>query len=165
MSDENRYTIEVRDDAVEIRGTLTIREAFDFLAFFEREGFTTIEDWGDRTTLYFRKRDLKKEWVDSIDQETRQDLAFTHKQLEEEKVKSEELRIKIRELEGLIKSIMTDQSNECNRLREASKQYSKEISLLKLRINQLEENEDVDSVKSPDSSENAERERSSPCVD
>jgi len=51
---EKKYTIEVSEDCVEITGTLTVREAFDFLSFFEKEGFTTLEDWGERTTLYLR---------------------------------------------------------------------------------------------------------------
>jgi len=137
-----KYKIEVSEDCVEIRGTLTIREAFDFLSFFEKEGFTTLEDWGDRTTLYLSKRDLKQEWIDSINKETREDLIHTDKCWKDSLQENEKLKEKIRELEGLIKSIMTDQSNECNRLREAAKKYSKEISLLKLRINQLEENTD-----------------------
>ncbi len=107
-----KYTIEVTDESVEIRGTLTIREAFDFLNFFEMEGYTTLEDWGDRTTLYLRKRDLEKELTERVNKETIYQLDFIKLAYEEEKLKSEYSGKKVKELESLIKQLMQEHTDK-----------------------------------------------------
>lgn len=44
-----KYEITVDDDRVLIHGKLTIREAFDFLSFYEKEGFDQVM-WGEENS-------------------------------------------------------------------------------------------------------------------
>ena len=125
MSEETRYTIEVRDDAVEITGTLTIREAFDFLAFFEREGFTTLEDWGERTTLYFRKRNIDQELTDRVNKNTLDELEDVKKDYKGLLNTNIEQAQKIKELEGLIKNHMIDESERFKALKKENEKLEK----------------------------------------
>jgi hypothetical protein len=40
---DHKYTIEVYEEYVEIDGTLTMEEAFDWLNYFDKKGFCTLE--------------------------------------------------------------------------------------------------------------------------
>ena len=156
MSDENRYTIEVRDDAVEIRGTLTIREAFDFLAFFEREGFTTLEDWGDRTTLYFRKRNLDQEITDRVNKNTLDHLHEVQHDLSLEVAKNKDLTEKLKDKDQLTRKVMEDASDKIKhlekRLNELQNQDERYKSLLNLKNSP--EAARICSIPGPDAQEN-----------
>ena len=55
-----RYSIEVSEGCVEIHGYLTIRETFDFLAFFEREGFCCVTPGQENSALFLTKKDFTK---------------------------------------------------------------------------------------------------------
>lgn len=50
-----RYSIEVNDCLVEIRGTLTIEEAFDFLNFFDKKGYTNVVEGDQNSTIRMLK--------------------------------------------------------------------------------------------------------------
>lgn len=115
-----KYKIEVSDECVEITGTLTIREAFDFLNFFEREGYTTLEDWGEKTTLYLRKRDLDKELTDRVNEETLSDLNVTKIRLEESDKSNKDFKQRINDLEYLIKKITLDDKEKSDKLKDAN---------------------------------------------
>ena len=127
-----RYTIEVSDESVEITGRLTIREAFDFLSFFEREGYTAL-DWSENSTLFMIKADLDQEKTDRVYKATLQELHFTQEQNKAEKEKSLDLFHKVRELEGMIKNFFQDESDRVKDLRRQLEKQDKLITLLKLK--------------------------------
>ncbi len=122
---EAKYTIEVSDEAVEIRGTLTIREAFDFLSFFEKEGFTTLEDWGDRSTLYLAKRNLDQEITDRVNKNVLDELDSANKYGKELIAKNIELTQKIKDLEYLIKKITLEEGEKYSALKKAKESLDK----------------------------------------
>lgn len=133
MMDE-RYKIEVSDEAVEITGTLTIREAFDFLNFFEREGYTTLEDWSEHSTLYMRKRDLDQELTDRVNKETREEIKFTQERYEIEKQLTQVLKEKVANLEEMIRVHFQKDSQTVEMLKSQILARDKYISILKLKL-------------------------------
>ena len=127
-----RYTIEVSDESVEITGRLTIREAFDFLSFFEREGYTAL-DWSENATLFMIKADLDQEKTERVNKLTLQELHFIQEQNKAEKEKSVDLSCKVRELEGMVKNFFQDESDRVKDLRRQLEKQDKLITLLKLK--------------------------------
>jgi chromosome segregation ATPase len=130
-----KYKIEVSDECVEIMGTLTIREAFDFLNFYEREGYTTLEDWGERTTLYLRKRDLEKEYTSRVNEETLSDLNFVKTRLTDYEQENKDLKQRINDLEYLIKKITLDDKEKTDKLKEATHRLQQFKALENLKNN------------------------------
>ena len=62
--DDERYSLEVGNDYVLIYGELSIREAFDFLSFFDQQGFKYFTCGHENSTLLLKKEteaELKKE--------------------------------------------------------------------------------------------------------
>jgi hypothetical protein len=51
-----RYTIEVSDDEVLIHGYLSIREAFDFLSFFDQQGYDTLWPGDENSAMRIVKK-------------------------------------------------------------------------------------------------------------
>jgi hypothetical protein len=68
-----RYSIEVSDDMVIIHGNLTIRESFDFLAFFDQQGYKTLCPGEQNSAMCLIKMDYleieekKKEAMKEVD--------------------------------------------------------------------------------------------------
>lgn len=147
-----KYKIEVSDECVEIMGTLTIREAFDFLNFYEREGYTTLEDWGERTTLYLRKRDLEQERSDLINEEVRTSLSVAKDCLELEKIGNQELRKRVEELESLIRGLMSAESDKVKSLLKKIDNLEKTIALMNLKYSK--EAAEICKMPGPDAQEN-----------
>lgn len=59
---DDRYSIEVSDTLVLIHGYLSIREAFDFLSFFEQQGFNCVMPGDENSCLrLFKKKDEAQE--------------------------------------------------------------------------------------------------------
>jgi len=130
---DERYKIEVSDEAVKITGTLTIREAFDFLNFFDREGYTTLEDWSEHSTLYLRKRNLDQEMTDRVNKDTLEEIAHIRELYKSEKERSESLAQKVEELDGMIKNFFHDESDRVKDLRRQLEKQDKLITILKLK--------------------------------
>jgi hypothetical protein len=63
-----KYTLAVNEDEVIIHGILSIREAFDFLSFFDKEGFNFVSAEYDDVTLRLikEKKDRVIDPTDSI---------------------------------------------------------------------------------------------------
>jgi hypothetical protein len=148
---ESKYTIEVSDEAVEITGTLTIREAFDFLSFFEKEGFTTLEDWGERTTLYLRKRNLDQEITDRVNKNVLDELTEANRYGKELIAKNVELTQKIKDLEYLIKKITLEEGEKYSALKKAKESLEKFKILQQLKDSP--EAAEICKVQSPEGEE------------
>ncbi len=98
-----RYSVEVSENIVEIFGQLTIEEAFDYLNFFEKKGYNLVIVGDENSTLRMRKID-KEEKQDT----TIQDFEGMYEKFYNTEVqKNEILKEKIRELEILIKKLIT----------------------------------------------------------
>jgi hypothetical protein len=135
MSD--KYTIEVSDEFVKITGTLTIREAFDFMNFFDREGYQILESEEYGTTLCMRKGSVEEERKAQINQETLVHLELIKEELKEEKEKSEskikELNQKVIDLEGLLRQVVGESKQNKEKLKEAKTNLERFEILKKLK--------------------------------
>lgn len=130
---DKRYCIKVSDEAVEITGTLTIREAFDFLNFFEREGYATLEDWGTNSTIYLVKSNLEQEVTNRLNKEAEEEILFVRSLCEKEKQTTTELCKKINDLEVMVKTFFTDESEIVKKLRDENQKNQRMIHFLKLK--------------------------------
>lgn len=130
---EATYTIEATDTAIEVRGTLTLEQASDILSFYQSQGFTTLEDWGDRTTFYITRRNIDEERRELINKDTLEYLENVKDQLSKEQKKSEELSIKVKELEYLIRKMTLEEGDKVKKLKEANQNLENFKSLQKLK--------------------------------
>jgi hypothetical protein len=130
---KEKYNIAVSDELVEITGNLTIREAFDFLNFFEREGYGILEGGEYGTTFCIRKGSAEQERRELINKESIEyieTLEFDKKQLNEEK---EKLKERVTILEHLIKKMGSEGIDIHSRLKEATDNLAKFRALEKLK--------------------------------
>lgn len=137
MRDE-RYSIEVGDDYVEIHGDLTIEETFDFLNFFEKKGFRSVTGGWENSTLVMSRRGVEEKWEEirkkeHIDSEAMYENLYT---LQQEKEKS--LNRRIDELESLMRVMFSDESDKVQKLRKEN-----DVLIKKLKMINMEENEEV----------------------
>jgi hypothetical protein len=122
-----RYTIEVCDYEVQIYGELTIREAFDFISFFDQQGYNKLVIGHENTTLRLIK---EKETTES---ESEFDM---HETLwKDEKVTSSQLRKRLKEQEDLIKVLMIDDSERCKELKKQNDHLCSKLSRQKFESN------------------------------
>lgn len=130
---EEKYTISVEEDRVEIRGTLTIQEALDYLNFYQDQGYTTIEDGYDVCALYLRRRNLDQEKRDWINKETLEELDEVKKNYDDEKKRTNELENRVKDLEYLIKKIALDDKEKNDQFKKANEQLARFKALEKLK--------------------------------
>lgn len=58
-----KYSIEAMDDCVIIYGTLTIEEAFDFISFYDKKGFTELGVGIENSTICLYRTDLQQKRI------------------------------------------------------------------------------------------------------
>jgi len=129
---EEKYTIRVCDERVEIEGDLTIRDAFDFLSFFDQQGFNTLVRNCDGETITLSKRDLEKEERTRIIEESISDNKYYESLYHQSEVKVKNHEIKIFQLDSLLKALMKDGQRRDEIINELNNEVSKYKSLLKL---------------------------------
>ena len=122
-----RYTIEVCDYEVQIYGELTIREAFDFLNFFDQQGYNKLVIGHENTTLRLIK---EKETI-----EGESDFDMHETLWKDEKETSNQLRKRLKEQEDLIKVLMIDDSERCKNLKKENEKLSCKLSRDKFENN------------------------------
>lgn len=120
-----RYSIEVYDESVEIYGELTIEEAFDFLSFFERKGYKSLILGNENSTLHFLKRDQKEAIVDQRITDLKDEVTDYKKCLEKEQNKHEETKQKLKDVENLLKQLMSEEQKKYNELKEKNTELMK----------------------------------------
>jgi len=129
---DERYSIKVRENIVEIHGTLSIEETFDFLNFFEKKGFNSVIVGDENSSFILRNIEEEKDDSTINDSE-----GFYEKLYNSEKEKNEILRDKIEELKSLIKKlILKDNVTVLNEDRETSRlmtEEEKEIAVKRLK--------------------------------
>lgn len=113
-----RYSIEVNDEIVEIYGDLTIEEAFDFLSFFERKGYKSVVLGSENSTLRMMKRDqaevLEKQHILDILEEKE----YYKDCLKSEQKSHEQTSSKLKDVEKLMKQLMSEEYERYKRLKE-----------------------------------------------
>lgn len=130
---KEKYTIEVSDDLVQITGTLTIREAFDFLNFFEREGYGILEEGEYGNTLTMRKGSAEEERKAAISQETTEYIENLRSEIETAHHDNGKLKERVATLEYLVKKIGLEGTEMSERLKEANDNVAKFRALEKLK--------------------------------
>ena len=135
MSKE-RYTIEVSDEFIKITGTLSIREAFDFLNFFDREGYGILEGDEYGTTICMRKGSLEEERKAVLQKELLEEMEKTEIDFNAQKKITEQLTVEILDLKSLIHKLSSEHETKTKKLNKRIEDLQKEKSLLKLKFNQ-----------------------------
>lgn len=129
-----RYTVIVGDEMIEVEGQLTITEAFDFLSFFDRQGYNRlIACDGNCLTLY--KMDFEKEKeIEQSDREKDLISTLNHKQriIEQSELELNEQKDKTKQLESLIKELMSESSQTNLILRSEIDECEKKIRILEM---------------------------------
>lgn len=101
-----RYTIEVGQDYVKIDGELTIRETFDFLNFFEKDGFTRVCQGDQNSTLYLIRPSGDFPCPFGCLPPEKQSDNFDKILYEQQKQENDRLRIANKQIESLIKLLL-----------------------------------------------------------
>lgn len=114
---EERYSIEVSDDFVEIHGDLTIEETFDYLNFFEKKGFKSITGGWENSTLVMSRKGVDEKWEETRQKQHEESEAFYENlyNQSEEKIKVKNRRVE--ELESTIRIMFHDESERVKTLK------------------------------------------------
>ena len=104
-----RYSIEVTDEVVEIFGDLTIEEAFDFLSFFERKGYKSVILGSENSTLRMLKRDQEEVIHDQFILTLKEQITDYKVSFEKECKAHESTAQKLRDVEVLMKQVMSEE--------------------------------------------------------
>jgi hypothetical protein len=133
---DDRYTIEVGDDFVEITGDLTIEEAFDYINFFDKKGYKSLTGGFDSgTTICMSRKSVEQQIQEERKKEAESDEKFyesLYKQCCETK---KEYEIKILSLEKLIKDLMTESKTKHAQKEREYQELKKYNQILAMRNN------------------------------
>lgn len=114
---DERYSIKVSDEVVEIYGDLSIEEAFDFINFFDKKGFKSLKGDHDNYTLSMRRSSIEQMEIKAQTIEHIENEKFYEKLYDESQERTKKLEKDILTLERLIKELMTDEKIKQERLR------------------------------------------------
>ncbi len=131
---DERYSIEVNDEAVVIYGDISIEEAFDFMNFFEKKGFKSLST--DDSTLYMRKKSIPQieetvRVAEHVNSEKFHELLH-----DQEKKSHEKTKTRVSELESLVKTIISDKSERIRVLEKINEANLKLIAMHKLQCDE-----------------------------
>ena len=132
VREEPKYSIRVYDERVEIEGRLIIREAFDFLNFFDQQGFTTLESNYDNDTLTLSKRDEQKEERIRLIEESIEDNKHYQRLYNQAQDQIKKHEIRISQLDGLIRQIMMADKSKDETIFDLKNDLAKYRALLRL---------------------------------
>lgn len=104
---DEKYSIHVDEESVEIYGDLTIEETFDFLSFFERKGYKSVVPGLEDSTLRMRKIDKNENIIDQRLSDLKDEVSDYKRWLEKEQDKHEKTKQKLKDTELLLKSLET----------------------------------------------------------
>jgi uncharacterized protein with von Willebrand factor type A (vWA) domain len=128
---DERYSIEVNDEAVVIYGDISIEEAFDFMNFFEKKGFKSLSTYD--STLYMRKKSIPQ-IEESVRLAEHANSEKFHELLHDQEKKShEKTKTRVSELESLVKTIISDKSERIRNLEKVNDKLLKSLQLNKLQ--------------------------------
>lgn len=128
-----RYSIEVTEESVEIYGELTIEETFDFLSFFERKGYKSVILGTENSTLHLLKKDPKETIVDQRITDLKDEVTDYKRWLEKEQDAHAKTTEKLKDVEILMKSVMSEEFKKYKALYDENQKNLKYQQLLKLK--------------------------------
>ena len=120
-----RYSIEVTDESVEIYGELTIEETFDYLSFFERKGYKSVILGTENSTLHLLKRDQEQVIHDEFILTLKEQITDYKEYYENEKKDHESTSQKLKDVERLLKALMSEQYEKYKKLHEENQELIK----------------------------------------
>lgn len=135
---EERYTIEVSDNFIEIHGDLTIEETFDFLNFFEKKGFKSITTGWENSTLVMSRKGVDEKWEELREKEHVESEKFYELLYNQSQEKIKVLNRRIEEVESLMRVMFSDESDKFKKLKQENQALIKQLTR-----NKLEEDEEV----------------------
>jgi flagellar motility protein MotE (MotC chaperone) len=115
---DERYSIEVNDEIVEIYGDLTVEEAFDFLSFFERKGYKSVVLGSENSTLRMMKRDQTEVIINEKISDLKDELEMYRDHLKQEEILHCQTKEKLQDIERLLKSLMSEEYEKYKKLKE-----------------------------------------------
>lgn len=132
---EERYSIEVGEETVEIYGYLTIEEVFDFINFFDKKGYRSITPGCENSTIRLHKKDevdRRQDRLKEQKEEEEESYKFLYKKEEEHHKKT---KIKLEEVERLIKTLMMEENDKVKNLLKNNEKLQQYNRLLCLKNN------------------------------
>lgn len=146
-----RYSVDVYDDSVEIYGELTIEEAFDFLSFFERKGYKSLILGTENSTLHLLKRD-QEEYIENERIKDMKDEVNCYNNLFKSEQDSHNFTKKrLNDVEALLKMLMSEEHEKYKKLIQENHELLKSqcASMMmdnpevQMMIKKLDENEEI----------------------
>lgn len=113
-----RYSIEVNDEIVEIYGDLTIEEAFDFLNFFDKKGYKSVVLGSENSTLRMMKRDQQEVIHDEFVLTLKEQITDFKELWTKEQKSHEQTKSKLNSIELLLKTLMSEEHAKYKKLHE-----------------------------------------------
>jgi flagellar motility protein MotE (MotC chaperone) len=118
---------------VQIYGDLTIEEAFDFLSFFERKGYKSVVIGEENSTLRMMKIDQKDKIIDQRVRDLKDEVANYKKWLSIEKESHEETEKKLKSVEVLLKTLMSEEREKYKKLHEENEKIIRSQMIMELK--------------------------------
>ena len=129
---DERYSIEVNDDAVVIYGDLSLEETFDFLNFFDKKGFKSITGGIDNSAIYMRRKSIEQVEEAVKIKEHIESEKFYENLYDQSKERIKKLEKDILSLEQLIKDLMTDEKKKQSMILRENEQLKRSQQILAL---------------------------------
>ena len=113
MLDE-RYSIEVGEDTVEIYGYLNIEETFDFLNFFEKKGFVNIAPGHQNSAIRMIRKNEEDRRADQLKMQRDEEDETYKFLLKKEEERHKQTQQRLLELESLIRNLCIKPEMGCS---------------------------------------------------
>lgn len=130
---EHRYTIEVSDKEISIEGRLSIEEMFDWLNYFDKQGFKSAEMSYNEGSLILHKYTIEEKEKYLKSEEKKEDDIFYEKLYNSEKEANICLMENVKYLEDLIKKLMTEEHQKRFILEEENQKLHKERKIQEMQ--------------------------------
>lgn len=115
---EERYSIEVSDDFVEIHGDLSIEEAFDYMNFFDKKGYKSLRTGWENSTLLLARKDIAQKQEEIRQEAAKQSEAMYEQFYQSERKEHDKTKERVRQLEDLMKQLMSEEYQKYKALKE-----------------------------------------------
>lgn len=148
---EGRYSIEADDDIVIIHGSLTIAEAFDFLSYYDKQGFNEVGVGDENSTLFLRKTNFEHVEKMKKEEEHRLSEAQFERTTKEQAIIIKDLERHIKDQQSIIHDLECRYQRQMENHKKDFEQNQRFKTLLKLRnsgvfpeeTNQPEHNDEI----------------------
>lgn len=109
---DEMYSIKVNEENVEIYGTLTVEETFDFLNFYEKKGYKSVIMGSGGSTLCMSKDDINQEFENDEITEIKEQILFYKDLLKQEKFDHEHTKQESCKIERLLRDLLVNANKD-----------------------------------------------------